>query len=338
MGIRDYPNGVMVVRTLLVEYLLLPEGVIVFGVRRDWNQPAVARFPMNMSDLALFVESNFGSGKQVRDFVELGMEPAWHLYDRLIAPVKEWCEPGDVVYLIPHGVLHYVPIHAWRVDGRPLVERNPIVYSPSASVLGSIRSRRTRLSAPEVAVLGDSLGDLPYSRAEATQIADLLGTKPLLGSDATRPALLEGLSTADVVHIAGHGHFVNDDPLASGVFLAERDNLSAADVFRLPPVKASLITLSGCETGVSRNRPGDELVGLTRAFLYARASALVVSLWSVADQSTAFLMGRFYSHLFSDRTVSTAHALQAAMVDTMSRPEWSSLYHWAPFVLTGDWH
>lgn len=327
------------IRTVLVEYLVLAAHVVVFGARADWDQPKVEVVPVDSVELMLFIESNFGSGEQVRELVELGMEEVWHGYDRLVAPVGWWTAPGDVVYLVPHGLLHYLPLHALRIDDRPLIERNPVAYSPSASVLAQVlaRPRVEQRAGMKGAVFGDSLGDLPYARYEAVELGELLAAKAVLGTDVNRIAILDGLATSDIVHVAGHGRFDSSDALGSGLYLANNDLLTAADVFRLPPIRASLVTLSGCETGVSRNQPGDELIGLTRAFLYARASALVVSLWSVGDDSTAFLIERFYAHLLGGAAKSTVHALRAAMVETMGVPSWSSLYHWAPFVLVGDW-
>jgi CHAT domain-containing protein len=95
--------------------------------------------------------------------------------------------------------------------------------------------------------------------------------------------------------------------------------------------------LSGCETGVNEVRPGDELMGLTRAFLYAGTPSVLVSLWRVADDSTRFLMERFYGHLLSEPTLPKVDALQRAILATRAEPGWASFYHWAPFVLVGDW-
>ena len=58
-------------------------------------------------------------------------------------------------------------------------------------------------------------------------------------------------------------------------------------------LKANLVVLSGCETGLGKLSTGDELVGLTRAFIYAGTPSVVASLWSVDDSSTAHLMSEF---------------------------------------------
>lgn len=319
---------------------MLREGVIAFGVRAEWDQPEIVMWPLELGELQSFAELNFRSGTAVREMVEFGMDEVWHAYDFLVAPVGVWARPGEVVCLIPHGVLHRLPLHALNLDASPIIARNPIVYSPSASLLKQVRDGRSRLGVarvtPTAAVLGDSVGDRRHARAEAELVAGLLETTPLLGAEVTRAAVAESLQQADIVHVAGHGVFDADDPLSSGLRLADGTLFTATDVFGLPSARARLITLSGCETGVSENRPGDELYGLVRAFFYNRLRAMVVSQWSVADASSGFLMNRFYTHVLGGAK-SLAHALQSAMCDTIHEPSWSSIYHWAPFVLIGDW-
>lgn len=89
------------------------------------------------------------------------------------------------------------------------------------------------------------------------------------------------------------------------------------------------------ETGINERSPGDELIGLTRAFLYAGAPSVVVSLWSVDAQSTHDLMLEFYRHLKNG--VDKATALQKAQIKIMEKKEYSHPYYWAPFALVGDW-
>ena len=90
--------------------------------------------------------------------------------------------------------------------------------------------------------------------------------------------------------------------------------------------------LSACETQLGPRSGGDDLVGLTRAFLYAGAPTVGASLWSVNDQATAVLMTAFYRHLRDG--MSKAQALQAAQTET--RAQYPHPYYWAAFVLTGD--
>lgn len=116
-----------------------------------------------------------------------------------------------------------------------------------------------------------------------------------------------------------------------------RDILTAREIFNLK-INAQLVTLSACQTGVNENKPGDELIGLTRAFLYAGAASVLVTLWSVNALSTEVLMKKFYTELKNGRDKATAlQVAQIALMEDKDYPEWKHPYYWAPFVLVGDW-
>jgi CHAT domain-containing protein len=103
-------------------------------------------------------------------------------------------------------------------------------------------------------------------------------------------------------------------------------------------LNAGLVTLSACQTALSDQQPGDELVGLTRALLYAGASSVLVTLWSVNAVAALELMGNFYHRLRGKdgaKVTAEAVALREAMLElrqTKGHP-----YYWAPFILVGDW-
>ncbi|MFD0663577.1 CHAT domain-containing protein [Thermocatellispora tengchongensis] len=220
------------------------------------------------------------------------------------------------------------PLHALDIEGRPLVERHPVGYAPSASVLRE--TLRRTADGQGAAVFGDPGGDLPFARAEAKRIAGFLAARPVLRGEVTRDALTGALRRTGIVHFAGHARFVADDPMSSGLVAAD-GVLTSREVAALGSVTARLVALSGCETGVSRDHPGDDTVGLVRGFLYAGAATVLASLWRVPDHSTAHLITAFYRHL---PTGTKAEALRAAMLETRER--WPSIYHWAPFVLIGN--
>jgi CHAT domain-containing protein len=140
------------------------------------------------------------------------------------------------------------------------------------------------------------------------------------------------------VHLATHGDFRADNPLFSGLVLAD-GWLTTLDVFNLR-LKASLVTLSACQTGRTVVGGGDELLGLMRAFLSAGASALVLSQWAVEDRCTAQLMQAFYHKLESGWTKGAA--LRYAQLQFIRPGETSDgdvyrhPYFWAPFFLVGN--
>jgi CHAT domain-containing protein len=247
--------------------------------------------------------------------------------------------PGDIVWLVPHDALHYVPLHALRVQDQYVGERNPVCYTPSASVMRYCRESRDRRAAKghdalntRALILADSRTHEPllHARDQARAIQELLGrnaevfTGGAATKDLVKERFAEGAPPIDILHVACHGYFSAVQPLRSGIALApqvdripseprEDDpaNLTAEEIFSLR-LDTELVTLSACETGVNERRPGDELIGLTRAVLYAGTPSVVVTLWSVDAISTSLLMEDFYRALIEG--AGKAAALQRAQL------------------------
>src|SRR5437588_12628229 len=95
--------------------------------------------------------------------------------------------------------------------------------------------------------------------------------------------------------------------------------------------------LSACETGLGKEKRGEGVIGLTRAFMYAGAPTVGVSLWSVADKSTADLMADFYKSLLGGAGAQPSAALRSARLAMIAGKRYSAPFYWAPFVLVGDW-
>jgi CHAT domain-containing protein len=101
-------------------------------------------------------------------------------------------------------------------------------------------------------------------------------------------------------------------------------------------LKADLAVLSACQTGLGGNIRGEGLVGLTRSFMYAGVPRVVVSLWNVADHSTAELMSRFYRGMFKENLAPSA-ALRCAQLSMLESPSFADPYDWAGFIFQGEW-
>src|SRR5262249_7673839 len=135
--------------------------------------------------------------------------------------------------------------------------------------------------------------------------------------------------SASLLHLATHALFRRDNPLFSGLQLAD-DWLLARDLYQWS-LSAYLVTLSACDTGAVRMESGEEWMGLARGFLAAGARRLLVSLWPADDRATAELMGRFYRLL--QQNISPAAALR--QVQRTIRDDWPHPYYWAAFCLVG---
>lgn len=137
-----------------------------------------------------------------------------------------------------------------------------------------------------------------------------------------------------MIHLSCDGSFNPQEPLKSGLLLSD-GMLTVKDIFSMN-IKANLLVLSACETGFNEQKPGDELIGLTRAFLYSGTKSIMVSLWRVNVVSTLKLMESFYKKIKNEK-MSKAEALQKAQIEMMRDEQYFHPYYWAPFILIGDW-
>jgi len=108
--------------------------------------------------------------------------------------------------------------------------------------------------------------------------------------------------------------------------------LELHEVYALDLRRSSLVVISACQTQLGARTRGDDIVALSRAFMYAGTPTAIASLWSVDDKSTVELMTSFYTHL--KEGMSKASALRTAQVET--RANHPNPYYWAGFVLTGN--
>jgi len=191
------------------------------------------------------------------------------------------------------------------------------------------------------------LNRLLYTRGEADAVMAV--TPPGKGMEALdfRASRTVATSTAlakyRIVHFATHGILNNKHPELSGLVLSlvnaegksQNGFLKLQDIYNLK-LPVDLIVLSGCETGLGEDINGEGLVGLTRGFMYAGASRVVASLWSVSDMATASLMADFYRAMERDG-MSPAAALRTAQTRMWRQEQWRSPYYWAAFQIQGDW-
>jgi len=255
-------------------------------------------------------------------------------YQKLFEPVETFCTHFDALIIIPHGSLHYFPLHALFDGNNYLIQKYAISYMPGSSFIGMYHTPKTK--AKGAFVLGNSYGQkLPQALSEAKQVAKWLGVTPILEEAATKTSVIDNSANSLIVHLATHAMFHAENPLFSGVALANDDWLTTLDIFNMK-LEASLVTLSACETGRGVIGGGDELLGIMRALLAAGSHSVVLSLWAVEDGSTERLMKAFYSELISnDRPKDLS--LQTAQLSLLTHEDdhYHHPYFWAPFFLVG---
>lgn len=250
------------------------------------------------------------------------------LYRDLIAPLAPLLK-GRHLVVAPHGILHYVPFHALLDGSESLVDRFTISYAPSGSIYAMCEGKAANPTGPSL-LMGVPDLRAPCINREIRSVAAVVeDPKVFLGETATADRLRSVGAQSRIIHIATHGMFRRDNPMFSGVRLAE-SYLNLYDLYdlRLP---VELFTLSGCGTGLSAVAAGDELLGLIRGLLGAGAQTLLLSMWDLYDETTADFMASFYRHLRREREVATA--LRIAMLE--ARETHPHPYYWAPFVIVG---
>jgi len=264
------------------------------------------------------------------------------LYDLLIAPVESLLPPSPgYITIVPYGPLHKLPFHALYDGSHFLIENFQINHLPASNLLLHYNHRQQEMpdASPflnDPLILGySSNGQLQRSVEEAKTLADLLHGRCYLEKSATIARLIEQAPGSPIIHIATHGHARLDAPNFSYVLLAD-GQLNAIDALSLDLQRCELVTLSGCETGLSLSGGGDEQLGLSRAFLAAGARSMVISLWPVEDQATNTLMQLFYQRLLEGE--SKVQALRAAQCSLLHSgiPVYNHPYFWAAFRLVGD--
>ena len=248
----------------------------------------------------------------------------------LLADLSEQLSGVTEVVVSPQGQLHLLPWPALlqRACDRNAQDRLAVVIEPALSVFAMLTARPgSKLAGAQV--FGDPTGNLPFAAEEAAQVGAVLHAEPLLGAQATRGAVLDALGSAEIVHIAAHGSMSRENPLESGLVLAD-GSLTARDLLA-QRLSARLVVLSACDSGRGTLGGGDELLGLTDALLQAGIGSLVVSLWPVPDQATAALMTAFHQRRAGGQP--TAAALTDASLDIAAVHEHS--WFWGAFIVVG---
>lgn len=258
------------------------------------------------------------------------------LYDKLLEPLDV---SAQHLIIVPDKYLWKIPFQALSPDGeRYLIENKLISYAPSVSIL------LEQLKAPKPArrtiqVFANPLFDnqfLQYVNREATTVAGLFGTRPVL--NATTTDFRQRSDKADITHFSMHAQVNNDDPMNSflGFKRAGGNNgrLTVEDILRSRLKQGSLVFLASCDT--NRVLSGEGLVSLAWGMMGAGATTVISAQWEANDKLTSVFSKAFYNHF--RQGYSSAEALQRASLEII-RNKSSNMhepYYWADFSVNGD--
>jgi len=380
-------------RTALLEYFVADSSITIFAITKNSFAVTSKKLPASFaSEVRQFRRSiqNIESEEYVR--------LAEKLYDRLISPIQPSLKGIRKLYIIPDGILHYLPFEALLTKQSKaasdfsalpyLIKDFDISYQISARFIlfptsrweqaqGEARLRSNgflgiapvfadepvhskelyvsaRTSPPQgrdsvvtrSRIIGsERFSELKESGNEIKSIFNLFKfqrqpAKIFLHGEAKESILKSAeMGTYRFLHIATHGIINEEKPKLSGILFAAPDEKSSDDgilysgeIYNLR-LNADLVVLSACETGLGTIVKGEGMLGLARGFTYAGAKNLLVSLWQVADKSTAELMTQFYKNILNGQPYSTS--LRNAKLALIKEGKYSHPVEWSPFVLTG---
>lgn len=280
------------------------------------------------------------------------------LHQLLIAPIADLLpnDPDSHVIFIPQDELFLVPFPALQdAQSKFLIEKHTILTAPAIQILDLTHQRRKlnrrdksalvvgNPTMPKVSfVPGQSpeqLSPLPEAETEAQLIAQMLGTKALIGNQPTKATVISKLPKVNIIHLATHGLLDDRRGLGSSIALApdvekqegNGNGLLTADEILNLQLNAELVVLSACDTGAGKIT-GDGVIGLSRSFISAGVASVLVSLWAVPDAPTASLMTEFYRSW--QQQPDKAAALRQAMLVTMKQHPHPK--NWAAFTIIGE--
>ena len=358
--------------TALVEYFIGAEGRFIFVV----TSQKVLAIPLVADSRRIYQKVREFRARAVegmtldRLFSRVHEKPLSELYEILIQPMEGEISGKKNLVIVPHGMLHYLPFQALlSKEGKYLIEAFTISYLPSASVLRYARLKDGRNRADLFAAGNPATGltPLPAAEEEVREVSTLFEKRLVLtGKEATKVSVKEQSPKYDLLLFSTHGEMIDSAPLRSNLRFTpsggDDGRLTVGEIFDME-IKANLVTLSACETALAKGEAGgfpqgDDLVGLSRAFIHAGAPSVLASLWKVSDDSTVKLMKSFYQNM---KGMPKAEALRKAQRDLMNSSvrftvvragggpiqssqklseevmECSHPFFWAPFILIGDW-
>ncbi len=339
---------------LLIEYVLAERNSYAFAITHTSVTPY--RLPPKAQ-----IESDSNLYRKEIRAQKVDVALAQRLFSELLGPIKEYRQKTDLI-IVPDSSLHLLPFAALADKGSYVLKTHTVDVAPSSTVFDLLHKRLAQEASAAMPYIGvaawtqpadtrnpivraisgperSQLAPLPDSKLEVETIATDLPRPStiLLGADATETHFKHlSLNSTEVIHLALHGYADLDYPDRSALIFAPdpsgtEDGLLQVREIRGLHLKAKLVTLSACNTGVG---PVGEagVANLVNAFIEAGADSVVSTLWELEDHTTERLMTMFYSQLARhDRKVD---ALRVAQLDLLNQG--LPPYFWASVQIVGD--
>jgi len=333
-------RGILDKEIILLDYYITGDRILVWVVEREGiKTKEISIKDINLSQKIKEARKAFNVTEKDYDYQKVCKE----LYQILFAQIKPLIGNKTTIGIIPHRSLFYLPFQALMMeDGKFLVDQYNLFYIPSASVysycLGKNRGNQESYLGFGNPYFGEEGSPpLPFSSEEVKIVARNFPYKDVfVDKEATETKFKEICSDFDVIHLSTHGLADDQRPLFSIICLAKDEqndgDVRAYEVFSLN-LKANLVVLGACQTGLGKLSEAEGLVGLTRSFLYTGTPTVIASLWSVIDRPTMELFIKFFGY-WKQEGMTKVEALSRAQRELAE--EYGLPVFWAGFILIGD--
>lgn len=363
-GVNDIRRDMLSNDAVFVEYFMGDEQLYAFFISKN-NIHISARpntEPIQVNAAALrqaITEKNDTSY----------IRSAYFLYQNLLQEgLEKIGTDAQRLIIVPDGVLAYIPFDillknkvehkenlSYRNDIMPyLINSYAVSYAYSATVLQQNLSVKkgdniehnfagfapnfTHTNNSAITLRSchdDRLVKLPYSQHEINAIHQLIGGTTFTETNASKVNFINLAGKSRLIHLSTHACADENDQL-SRIYFNDEEYLTALELYALR-LRADMVVLSACETGIGKLQRGEGVMSLARAFAYTGVPATTMSLWSVDDKATSQIMVHYYEHLKSGQTKD--EALRNAKLDFLKNVEETRHqhpYYWAAFVHIGN--
>lgn len=342
---RDLQRRLQTDRATVVEFFFGTRALYIFRVDQHSVQMSKVDAPEMLKQNVLALRDFFANASAINNQIEQYKGLAFEVA-RALHLVEPFATPNLI--LVPDGVLSLIPFDALLYEKASgvtyqsfpwLLRRYTIAYQPSASIYTNAVSTRAALERKSLLgvfpVFHNSALQLDYSIKEADDIRNQTDGLFLFNEAATQQAFLKQAGQFQIIHLSTHA--------SSGVDAAPPSIMFSDSTLYLPRIyglnlKADLLVLSACETGVGVLVKGEGAISLAHGFQFSGIRNAIFSLWKVNDYSTAVLMGSFYRQYFAsgNKAESLRLARQDYLNDEAIGNTSKSPYYWAGFVYYGS--
>jgi CHAT domain-containing protein/tetratricopeptide (TPR) repeat protein len=319
-----------------IVYAQLPSRLLVWRITA--NDVELTEQPVSARQLRQSVSAFIGhldAGPASPDAIALA---------RTLLPRNLKYDSAQPLIIVPTGVLYRVPFAALPVpgSGKRLAESVIPIVAPSLTTFVLASRHEPTIGERSVLAVGvsdaapaEDLPRLTHAETEAAFVSSLYARRqPLTGRLASKPAVLDAMTTHSVIHFAGHARLDPLFPDRSRLVLGEGDSLTPPEIAALKLQPGTVAVLGACETALGRTFNGEGAMSLVRAFLAAGSSAVVAALWDVRDDEATRLLRSLHTRLAAGADLAASLAAsQRELIAAGSPPS-----AWSGFTVVGGMH